>query len=163
VLVLNHSYEPISICSVQKAGVLVYLRKAEIIATLNGKQLRSVNSNYAFPSIVRLSKYRQIPYKEIILSRKNIVRRDGHRCQYCGSTKAPITVDHVLPKSQGGPDTWENMIAACVKCNNRKGDRTPEQAGMTMLSTPRRPSHISFIVHSMNSIDSNWKPYLFIR
>jgi len=163
VLVLNQSYEPISICSVQKAVVLVYLRKAEIIATLNGKQLRSVNSNYAFPSIVRLSKYRQIPYKEIILSRKNIVRRDGHRCQYCGSTKAPITVDHVLPKSQGGPDTWENMIAACVKCNNRKGDRTPEQAGMTMLSTPRRPSHISFIVHSMNSIDSNWKPYLFIR
>ncbi len=162
-LVLNQSYEPISICSVQKAVVLVYLRKAEIIATLNGKQLRSVNSNYAFPSIVRLSKYRQIPYKEIILSRKNIVRRDGHRCQYCGSTKAPITVDHVLPKSQGGPDTWENMIAACVKCNNHKGDRTPEQAGMTMLSTPRRPSHISFIVHSMNSIDSNWKPYLFIR
>ena len=162
-LVLNQSYEPLTVCSVQKAFILVYLQKAEVVATLNGKQLRSVNARYPFPSIVRLNRYRRIPFKEIILSRKNILRRDGHRCQYCGTTRPPITVDHVIPRSQGGPDVWENLVAACIRCNNAKGDRTPEQAGMKLLSKPRRPSHISFIIHSMNNIETTWRPYLFMR
>jgi len=130
---------------------------------LNGRQIRSVSTHFPFPSIVRLNRYRRIPFTEIILSRKNIIRRDSHRCQYCGTTHPPITVDHVIPKAQGGPDTWDNLTAACIRCNNRKGDRTPEQAGMKLRSKPRRPSHISFIIHSMQDIDKHWKPYLFMR
>ncbi|MAT40219.1 MAG: HNH endonuclease [Ectothiorhodospiraceae bacterium] len=152
-----------SITSVQKAFILVYLNKAEVVEASNGRQLRSVSQAFPFPSIVRLNRYKRIPFKEIILSRKNILRRDGHRCQYCSTTRAPITVDHVKPKCQGGPDTWENLVAACIRCNNRKGNRTPEQAGMKLLSIPRRPSHISFIVHAMNGVQSTWRPYLFMR
>jgi 5-methylcytosine-specific restriction endonuclease McrA len=163
VLVLNQSYEPISVCSVQKAVVLVYLEKADIISTADGKVLRSISSTFPFPSVIRLGQYKRIPYKNIILSRKNILRRDGHRCQYCGTTTPPITVDHIIPKSRGGADTWENLVAACIRCNNVKDDRTPEKAGMRLRSTPRRPSHVTFLVHSVNAVDDRWRPYLFME
>ncbi|MBL0173717.1 MAG: HNH endonuclease [Ignavibacteria bacterium] len=163
VLVLNQSYEPISVCSVQKAVVLVYLQKADIISTADGKVLRSINSTFPFPSVIRLGQYKRIPYKNIILSRKNILRRDGHRCQYCGTSTPPITVDHIIPKSRGGADTWENLVAACIRCNNVKDDRTPEKAGMRLRSTPRRPSHVTFLVHSVNAVDDRWRPYLFME
>jgi 5-methylcytosine-specific restriction endonuclease McrA len=150
------------VCSVQKAVVLVYLDKAEIVSTADGRVIRSVHSTFPFPSVIRLSQYKRIPYKNIILSRKNILRRDGHRCQYCGSTSPPITVDHILPKSQGGGESWENLVAACIRCNNVKDNRTPEKAGMRLRSVPRRPSHVSFIIHSVNSLDERWRPYLFL-
>lgn len=147
----------------QKAVVLVYLQKADIISTADGKVLRSINSTFPFPSVIRLGQYKRIPYKNIILSRKNILRRDGHRCQYCGTSTPPITVDHIIPKSRGGADTWENLVAACIRCNNVKDDRTPEKAGMRLRSTPRRPSHVTFLVHSVNAVDDRWRPYLFME
>ena len=130
---------------------------------MEGKCIRSVRSTFPFPSIVRLRSYTRIPFKNIILSRKNILRRDGHRCQYCGTTSPPITIDHIVPKSLGGKDTWENLVAACIRCNNTKSDRTLEKAGMFLRSKPRRPSHVSFIVHSIGNVDERWKPYLFMR
>ena len=133
-----------------------------MVATADGKVLRSVNSQVPFPSVIKLEHYRRIPFKNIILSRKNILRRDGHRCQYCGATSAPITVDHVVPKSLGGRDTWDNLVAACVRCNNVKGNTTPEKAGLKLRSVPRKPSHITFIIHSVGNLDDRWKPYLFI-
>lgn len=161
-LILNQSYEPIAVCSAQKAVILLYLEKAEMIATADGKVIRSVNAAFPFPSVIRLARYKRVPYRSIILSRKNILRRDGHRCQYCGATTLPITVDHIVPRSVGGADSWENLVAACIRCNNLKGDRTPDKAGMRLRSQPRRPSHVSFIIHSAGSIDEPWKPYLFL-
>jgi len=103
----------------------------------------------------------RVPYKKIILSRKNIVRRDNHKCQYCGST-VNLTVDHIIPKSRGGEDTWENLVAACVKCNNKKGFRTPEEAKMNLRTKPKKPSHITFIKNFVGNIEDNWKPYLYM-
>jgi len=163
VLLLNHNYEPLSICNVRKAIVLLYLGKAECLATRDGKVVRSVSVSVPYPSILRLSVYIHVPYKKIILSRKNILRRDGHRCQYCGRTDQTLTIDHIIPKAHGGEDTWENLTSACVQCNNRKGDRTPEQAKMSLLHKPLRPSHLFFIRHVVNSIDERWKPYLFMN
>jgi 5-methylcytosine-specific restriction endonuclease McrA len=161
VLVLNQSYEPVSICSVQKAVVLLFMEKAELIEEHQHRRIRSVSSSWPFPSIIRLGRYHRILYKSIMLSRKNILRRDGHRCQYCGSSASQLTVDHITPRSRGGTDSWENLITACVKCNNAKGNRPLDKTGMTLLSRPRRPSHVSFLLQSVNSIEDPWKPYLF--
>jgi len=161
-LVLNQSYEPISICNVQKAVVMLFLHKAELVVDNKKRCIRSVNAAWPFPSVIRLKQYHRIPFKGIMLSRKNILRRDGHRCQYCGSVSPPLTVDHVIPKARGGSDSWENLVTACIKCNNKKGDLTPDMAGLTLLSTPKRPSHVAFIFQSVASIDEVWKPYLFI-
>lgn len=150
-----------SVINVKKAIVLLYLGKVELIEAHQGKRLRAVSMSMPFPSIVRLSVYVRIPYKKIILSRKNILRRDGHRCQFCGRSDIALTVDHVMPMSRGGEDIWENLVCACVRCNNKKGDRTPEEAGMPLFRTPMRPNHVTFIRHFVGTLDERWKPYLF--
>ncbi len=162
VLVLNQSYEPISVCGVQKAIILIFLSKAEIVVEDHDRKIRSVRSMWPFPSVIRLHAYIRLPYIKIELSRKNILRRDGHRCTYCGSTAPPLTIDHVYPRSRGGQDTWENLVCACVRCNNRKGNRTPEEAGLTMHQPPRKPSHVMFIQHIEGSVKEQWKPFLFM-
>lgn len=163
VLILNQNYEPLTICNWKKAVVLLYLGKAEIVERSDGKMLRSVSTAIPMPSIVRLSVFYRVPHKRVILSRKNILRRDGNRCQYCGRGDLPLTVDHIIPKTRGGEDSWENLVCACIRCNNKKGDRTPEEAGMKLLSVPRRPHHVAFIRHFVGRIDEKWKPYLFMK
>jgi 5-methylcytosine-specific restriction endonuclease McrA len=163
VLVLNNNYEPLSVCNVKKAIILLWLGKAELIAAAEGRILRSVSRTMPYPSIVRLSLFVRVPYKKIVLSRKNVLRRDSHRCQYCGRSESMLTVDHVLPKARGGSDSWENLVAACVHCNNRKGDRTPHEASMQLARRPIRPNHVMFIRHFVGSVDDHWKPYLFMN
>jgi 5-methylcytosine-specific restriction endonuclease McrA len=163
VLILNQNYEPMSVINVRKAVVLLYLGKAELIAAKDGLELHSVTMTMPFPSIVRLALYVRVPFKKIILSRKNILRRDGHRCLYCGRGDVPLTVDHVLPLSRGGEETWENLVSACVKCNNKKGDRTPEETHMPVRRRPMRPNHVTFISHFVGTLDERWKPYLFLH
>jgi 5-methylcytosine-specific restriction endonuclease McrA len=163
VLILNQNYEPLSICNVKKAIILLYLGKAELIEALNGKVLHSISATMPFPSIVRLSVFIHVPYKKIILSRKNILRRDGHRCQYCGRTDVSLTVDHIIPKARLGEDSWENLVTACVECNNRKGDRMPDEANMKLMRRPMRPNHVTFLRHFVGTIDDGWKPYLFMN
>ncbi len=163
VLILNHNYEPISVCNIQKAVVLLYLGKAELVEAHDGKSIRSVSIVMPFPSIVRLSVFVRVPFKKIILSRRNILRRDGHRCQYCGRSDLPVTVDHIIPKARGGEEVWENLVCACVRCNNRKGDQTPHEAGMRLIRKPLRPSHVTFIRHFVGNLDDRWKPYLFMH
>ena len=152
-----------SVINAKKAIVLLYLGKAELIEAHTGRQIRSVSMSMPFPSIVRLSMYVRIPFKNIILSRKNILRRDGHRCQFCGRADIALTLDHVVPASRGGEDSWENLVCACVKCNNRKGDQTPEEACMPLRRKPMRPNHVTFIRHVMGVVDERWKPYLFLQ
>lgn len=160
---MNQNYEPISICNVRKAIILLFLGKAELIETKDGRIIRSQNYRMPFPSIIRLGVYVRIVHKRVILSRKNIMRRDGYKCQYCGASGGNLTIDHVIPKSQGGEDTWENLVTACVSCNNKKNDRRPEEANMKLLKQPRKPNHITFIKHSINKLDERWKPYLFLN
>ena len=163
VLILNQNYEPMSLINAKKAIILLYLGKAELIEAHAGHRVHSVSTSMPLPSIVRLSMYVRVPFKKIILSRKNILRRDGHRCQYCGRADLSLTIDHVMPVSRGGEDTWENLVCACVDCNNRKGDRTPEESAMPLRRRPMRPNHVTFIRHVMGSLDERWKPYLFLH
>ncbi|MCI0714708.1 MAG: HNH endonuclease [Chlorobi bacterium] len=152
-----------SICNVQRAVVLMFLGKAELIASKDSKKVSSVRISMPFPTIVRLRVYIKVPYKKIVLSRKNILRRDSHRCQYCNRSDVPLTIDHIIPKSKGGDDTWENLAAACVKCNNKKGDRSPGDANMSLIKKPTKPSHITFMKHFVGKIDEEWKPYLYMN
>ncbi len=162
-LILNQNYEPLSVCNVKKAIVLLFLGKAELIEASDGRLLHSVSMSMPFPSVVRLSVFVRVPYKKIILSRKNILRRDGHRCQYCGRGDVALTVDHVIPRARGGEDTWENLVCACVHCNNSKGDRTPAESHLKLLRPTIRPNHVMFIRHFVGTIDERWKPYLFMN
>ncbi|MCJ7578389.1 MAG: HNH endonuclease [candidate division Zixibacteria bacterium] len=162
VLVLNQNYEPLSVCTVKRAIVLVYLGKAEIIEKHDGYMIHSVSLRFPVPSVVRLGFYIKVPNKRILLTRKNIIKRDGHRCQYCGENHGAMTVDHVIPKIYGVQDSWENLVCACLKCNNIKGDQTPEQAGFKLLRRPKRPNHITFIQQFIGISDQRWKQYLFL-
>lgn len=161
-MVLNQSYEPISICSARKAIILVLLNKAELITLRENRYFRSVSTKLPQPSIIKLSKYIRIPFNNIEPSRRNVLRRDEHRCQYCGKKSLEMTIDHILPRSRGGTDSWENLTTACIRCNNRKGNRTPEEAGMSLLSKPKKPNHIMFLRQAVGKIDDNWKPFLFM-
>lgn len=163
VLILNQNYEPLCVCNVQKAIVLLWLGKAELIATRPQWAIHTVRHAYPYPSVVRLSFYIHVPYKKVELTRKNILRRDHHRCVYCGKATPPLTVDHIIPKSRNGGDTWENLVCACVRCNNRKGSRTPEEANMKLHSKPMRPNHVTFIQNVVGTVDQEWEPFLFLR
>lgn len=162
VLVLNQNYEPLSVCSVRRAVVLVFLGKAEVVETADGLTVRSVSCAFPIPSIVRLGLYIKVPQKRILLTRKNVIKRDGHACQYCGERHGEMTVDHVVPKIYGGADSWENLVCACTRCNNLKGDKTPEQAGFLLMRRPRRPNQITFIQQFVGISDSRWRQYLFL-
>jgi len=161
VLVLNQDYRALSVCSVERAVVLLLLRKAELVHAAPGRNIRSARNAHPWPSIVRLKVYAHVPFKKIMLTRRNVLRRDLNRCQYCGSADK-LTLDHVLPRSRGGRDTWENLVTACMSCNNRKGNRTPEEAGMVLGRPPFRPSHVMFIRNIIGTLDDTWKPYLFL-
>lgn len=161
VLVLNQSYEPVYVCSVRRAIILVFRDRAEVIES-SGLNLRTVTSAFPVPSVVRLALYLRIPTKQMALTKRNVLRRDRHQCQYCGTRRAPMTVDHVVPRTLGGGDSWDNLVCACVRCNNRKGDRRPEQVGLSLKRKPRLPNNATFIRHFIGVPDKCWRPYLFM-
>lgn len=160
VLILNQDFSAFSVCSVQKAFLLVYLEKAELISENQHYSLRTINQAFAMPSVIRLHKYVSLPYRSgVVLSRQNIFKRDGHTCQYCGSTK-DLTLDHVMPRSRGGKSTWDNLITACKTCNNRKGDNTPDEVQMRLRQKPFKPSFLMFLRDFNGKISEDWKLYL---
>lgn len=161
-MILNQSYEPLTVCNIKKAVVLIFLGKAELVLDDKRKQLRTVSDTFPWPSIIRLSYFVRVPYKKVVLTRKNILRRDSYKCAYCGRSDIPLTIDHIVPKAKGGQDTWENLISACTICNNKKGDRSPGEARMDLLYKPFKPSHIMFIRNVVGKLDDNWKPYLYL-
>src|SRR5579883_706303 len=138
VLVLNASYEPINICAARRALVLV-LKGVAITEEENGSYMHSARICLRLPSVIRLLEYRRIPHQTRALSRKNILLRDRNTCQYCHRTlpSSELTLDHVIPRSRAGESAWENLVACCHPCNNRKGSRTPEEAGMKLARQPR--------------------------
>ena len=123
VLVLNASYEPLNITSWRRAVVLLIKGKAEQLE--NSERL--IYAEFPLPSVIRLRHYVRVPYKEIPLTRRNILERDRHTCQYCGYKGEQLTLDHVLPRSRGGGDTWENLVTACVRCNVKKATEPPKK------------------------------------
>jgi 5-methylcytosine-specific restriction endonuclease McrA len=142
--------------------ILIYLGKAQLVVDDKRKSLRSINQTFPWPSIIRLSFFVHVPYKRVVLTRKNILRRDGFKCAYCGRSDLPLTIDHIIPRAKGGSDSWENLISACTFCNNHKGDRTPWEARMELHYKPFKPSHIMFIKNVVGKLDENWKPYLYL-
>ncbi|MEI6380990.1 MAG: HNH endonuclease [Cyanobacteriota bacterium ELA615] len=159
VLVLNASYEPLNITSWRRAVVLLLKGKAEQLEH-NGQLLYA---GFPLPTVIRLRHYVQVPYKEIPLTRRNVLERDRHTCQYCSHRGDDLTLDHVVPKSRGGADSWENLIAACVRCNVNKGNRTPREAGMTMLSQPRKPHsslYFELVKHTKSDLEHQWRKYV---
>lgn len=161
VLVLNKDYQPLSVCSVHRSVKLLFLDKAEMLHDYPERTISTVSEEFSYPSVIRLRRYINIPYNKIVLSRHNIMKRDGKKCQYCGSSHN-LTIDHVLPKSRGGKDTWENLITACDTCNVNKGNRTPKEANMPLKSKPFRPIHITFLQSILGTVEDDWKPYLYM-
>ncbi len=161
VLILNQDYQPLNIVNVRKSIMLLFLDKAELLHESEKRKIRTINTEYSFPLVIRLKRYARVPYQYIVLSRRNILRRDSNKCQYCGST-SDLTIDHIIPKSRGGGDTWENLTTACNKCNNRKGNRTPKEANMVLKRKPYRPSHILFLREYNGTVHDTWKPYLYM-
>jgi 5-methylcytosine-specific restriction endonuclease McrA len=164
VLVLNATYEPINVTAVRRALVLM-LKGVAQAEELHANEVHSASRVHKVPSVIRLLAYRHIPQQSRALSRKNILLRDRNTCQFCGSVfpSSELTLDHVLPRSRGGRSCWENLVTSCYRCNNTKGDRTPEEAGLMLQRRPR-----PFTLHTsrqlmrlMSHRDERWRKYLF--
>ena len=159
VLVLNATYEPINVCSLQRAVVLVLKEKAEVLERA-ARTLRSATATHAFPLVIRLVYYVRVPRNESRkISRRAVFARDGYACQYCGSG-SHLTVDHVIPKSRGGRSNWENVVTSCAPCNVRKADRLPHEAQMHPYNTPKPPPPDVFIAVAAPRRPKSWEPYL---
>lgn len=185
VLVLNSDYEPLNVCNLRRAIILVYLGKADILhareeeleaaAALEGLDPRTYvvagrtalstaeGESIAAPSVVRLRHHVRRPLPELKLSRRSVFARDNFTCQYCGSHGKDLTIDHVVPKRHGGGAQWENLVACCRRCNTKKGDKAPEKVGMKLIRQPRRPRYTPYI--SLNKYVAGtkhaiWRDYL---
>ncbi|MHB1296371.1 MAG: HNH endonuclease [Anaerolineae bacterium] len=162
VLVLNATYEPLSVVSVRRAIVLLLKDKAELLEAAD-QSIRSSGLSLPVPSVIRLVYYVRVPSRvSIPLSRRTVMLRDGYCCQYCGCQppKAQLTVDHVVPRVRGGGSTWENLVCACKSCNQRKGSRTPEEAGMPLRRNPSRPRYVALVFLSQTPVHTTWCKYL---
>lgn len=162
VLVLNHNYEPLNICSARRALMLVLGGKAEVLEH-NHAVLHTTNDTIACPSVIRLGHMIRRPLPNVKLSRREIFRRDHYTCQYCNRSSADLTLDHVLPRHRGGAHSWENLVSACRTCNHRKGGRTPEEARMRLIRPPFRPfaSPYYLIERRMHGLGlDEWRKFL---
>ncbi len=160
VLVLNATYEPINVCTVRRAAVLLLKAKAEVVEHANW-ELRSEHTAMPRPVVIRLVQYVRVPRdtRRRKITRRAVFARDGWECQYCGA-HAQLTVDHVIPRSKGGTSTWENIVASCAPCNRRKGDRLPRAADMHPRSQPRAPHPDVFIRVASPTIPAAWRQWL---
>jgi 5-methylcytosine-specific restriction endonuclease McrA len=161
VLVLNASYEPINVCTVRRAAVLVLKSRAEMIERSEGA-LHSERLTLERPCVIRLIRYVRIPrdVHRRKITRKAVLARDAYTCQYCGHEATSLTVDHVIPRSRGGESVWENIVASCAPCNRRKGNRTPHEARMHPSSRPKAPGPTVFIRIAAPRVPMAWEPYL---
>lgn len=164
VLVLNATYEPINVTAARRAVVLV-LKGVATTEEENGSFVHSARVAVRIPSVIRLTHFRRIPYQTRALSRKNILLRDRYTCQFCGDVlpASELTLDHVMPRSRGGHTDWDNLVACCHSCNNLKGDRLPEEAGLKLKRPPRPFTlHTSRqLMRMMGKSDERWRKYLF--
>jgi 5-methylcytosine-specific restriction endonuclease McrA len=160
VLVLNATYEPINVCTVRRAVVLLLKERAEVIERANW-ELHSERSSMARPMVIRLVAYVRVPRDthRRKITRRAVFARDSWTCQYCGA-RSNLTVDHVIPRSKGGASSWENIVASCAPCNRRKGDMTPIQANMHPAREPCAPHPQVFIHVASPTIPAAWRAWL---
>ncbi len=159
VLVLNTTYEPLNVCSLRRALVLMLKDKAEVVEH-SGKTVHSERFSFAAPHVIRLRTYVSVPRTATKrISRRAVFARDQFRCQYCGAQKH-LTVDHVVPRSKGGADSWDNVVTSCAPCNLRKGDRLLPADGLRLARKPRPPEPFSFVFMEVEHIHDSWRPYL---
>ncbi len=157
-LVLNATYEPLGVVASRRAVVLVLDDKAELLHH-TGEAIHSEHLTVAVPSVVRLRQFVKVPYsRRAPLNRRGVFARDGHRCQYCGG--AAESLDHVIPKSRGGPHTWDNVVAACRACNVRKRDRFLSETSMVLRRHPCAPRDLSWVTVAVGTVPEHWQPYL---
>jgi len=161
VLVLNASYEPINVCTVRRAVVLLLKARAELLER-SERELHAENLTMSSPAVIRLITYVRIPRDAHSrkITRRAIFARDDWTCQYCGSGHRSLTVDHVIPRSKGGTSGWENIVTSCAPCNRRKGDRLPKHAGMHPRRAPRAPKPTIFVRVAVPRVPDAWQPYL---
>ncbi|RLE10877.1 HNH endonuclease [Candidatus Aerophobetes bacterium] len=184
VLVLNKLWQVIDVCSVRRAICLLYLRHAQVVlkeggsfytfgfeewrdfsqnSADNGDVIRTITYKIKVPRVILLMIYDKLPPREVKFTRRNIYRRDKNTCQYCGKTFRPeeLNIDHVVPLSRGGKDTWENVVCSCISCNLRKGNKTLKEAGMRLIRKPKKPEWGTFIKENLANIkEESWKSFL---
>ena len=159
VLVLNQNYQPLNVCNVRRAVVLLGRGKAEII--INGRgHIRTISLLVQVPSVIRLVYMVRRPLVRRRLSRRAIFYRDGFRCQYCGKESKNMTLDHIMPRSRGGPHVWENVVSACIPCNHKKAGLTPKEANMRMLKKPTAPRPNPYYMFHHRSILEEWRQFM---
>lgn len=162
VLVLNHNYEPLNVCNMRRAVSLLLLGKADVVEETDA-EVNTVQGSLTAPSILKMRYTVRRPMPQLRLSRHSILARDHYTCQYCGQRGKELTIDHVIPRWVGGGNTWDNLVACCRKCNLKKADKTPQQAGMKLNRKPRRPQFIPYLslptyLKAQNRDD--WRLYL---
>ena len=158
-LVLNAGYEPLAVVSFKRAIVLVMNQKATIVAADQAHPVWAATGSWDRPSVIILTRYVHLPRsRSLPVSRRGVLRRDDHRCAYCGRTAN--TIDHVQPRSRGGRDSWDNLVACCLRCNNIKSDRTPAEMGWDLLFSPRVPIGSSWVVRGVERPLPQWDEYL---
>ncbi|MHA6695596.1 HNH endonuclease [Homoserinimonas sp. A520] len=158
-LVLNAGFEPLAVVSFKRALVLVMNQKATVLAHDAEHPVWGLSASYERPSVILLTRYVRIPNSRLLpVSRRGVLRRDDQRCGYCGG--AATTIDHVLPRSRGGVDSWENLVACCLRCNNAKGNRTPGEMGWKLLFRPQPPHGTSWLVRGVERAQPQWEEFL---
>jgi 5-methylcytosine-specific restriction endonuclease McrA len=162
VLVLNASYEPLHVCSIKRAITLLMSDITERVEDRENSFLHSPSTQIPVPSVIRLKRYvKRPPRFHIAFNRRNVFRRDNHTCQYCGHVGGDLTLDHVVPRSRGGRNSWENIVTACRECNSRKRDRTPTEAKMKLKRDPFAPKFVFSTAYGQAPrMDSAWEKYL---
>ncbi|RJS23019.1 HNH endonuclease [Corallococcus sp. H22C18031201] len=165
-LVLSSSYEPVARVPWQRAVMLLFQGKVEVVEEYEDRVVRSVTVAIRMPSVIRFVRGLRRGPRGIKFSRENVYMRDGCKCQYCGRhvSRAEATYDHVVPRAQGGRTNWENIVIACVRCNQRKGNRTPTQAAMALRTVPGKPRKLPDSVHLTflyeKGVPVSWRKFL---
>jgi len=177
-LVLNRNWAPITFVPVRTAienamrdmasvlhtedYLLLSFEEWSVLKVPGARLIKTPNLDIPAPEVIVLKRYGERPPRKIVFSRPNLAKRDAHTCQYCGVSLAmdDLTIEHILPSSRGGPTSWENCVAACETCNARKADRTPQEAGMKLRSTPMRPNWRSRLRLPSGVVRASWEPFL---
>lgn len=161
VLVLNLNYVPVNVCTVRRAIVLLAKGKAELLERrAESERIRTFSATLNAPSIIRLVYLVKRPFAPRRLSKKEVFLRDHYTCQYCGQRSQQLTLDHVVPRRQHGPHTWDNVVAACGRCNLDKAGRTPEEANMKLRRIPTAPQPNPYRILENRAIRDEWRPYI---
>ena len=178
-LVLNRNWQPVAVSTVARALIKVWNESARIVDPSNFQiygwedwsllcpadvdpVIRTQWLTLKVPEVITLTRYDRLPVKIVAFSRRNVFKRDGFMCQYCGCKPGSeeLTIDHVVPRSRGGADTWENLVACCLRCNNLKGDRTPQEMGWSLRSLPRAPHGTAWLVRGVERAQPQWEEFL---